>query len=77
MQYKFLYSECLKRKLRLFVTAHTLKRIDKAGGLDMYILTEPVASQASIVAEELRSVIVDVRALPKALLQQQQHTRHS
>lgn len=63
VQYKFLHSECLNRKLRLFVTAHTLKRIDKAGGLDMYILTEPVACQASIVCEELRTVIVAVRTL--------------
>eukprot|EP00892_Ulva_mutabilis_P001631 jgi/Ulvmu1/11469/UM077_0013.1 len=70
IQYKFLYSEALQRKLKVCVSTHALKRIDKAGGLDMYLLTEPVASQGSIVASELRKAVqqaykASARPLPK------------
>lgn len=61
MRYKFLYSEALQRRLRLFVTPATLKRIDRAGGLDMYLLTNNVAAEGSLVGADLRAVIAAVR----------------
>ena len=43
------------------MTAAALKYIDKAGGLDMYLLTQPAASHSSIVAEQLRGLVRSVR----------------
>ena len=65
MQYKHLFSEALKCQVKVCVTTHALKRIDRAGGLDMYLLTVPAASRGSIVADELRKSIIKVlRCLP-------------
>lgn len=57
VQLKSLYSEVLERSIYLDVTTDVLKRIDRAGGLDMYLLTQPMASKTSIVAEQLRGLI--------------------
>jgi len=58
----------LQRKLKVCVTTHALKRIDKAGGLDMYLLTEPMASQGSVVAAELRKAVKQVNPPHQRLL---------
>lgn len=60
VQYKHLFSEALKCQVKVCVTTHALKRIDRAGGLDMYLLTVPAASRGSIVADELRKSIIKV-----------------
>jgi ribosomal protein L28 len=60
VQYQALYSEALERKIYLHVTTDALKRIDRAGGLDMYLLTQPVTAHCSIVGEQLRGVITQV-----------------
>ncbi|ETV75605.1 hypothetical protein H257_10014 [Aphanomyces astaci] len=38
-QHKALYSEALDEKIPLHVTAHTLRCVDKAGGLDNYLMS--------------------------------------
>lgn len=38
-QWKHLYSEALDEKIGLNVTAHTLRCVDKFGGLDNYLLS--------------------------------------
>lgn len=38
-QWKHLYSEALDEKIGLNVTTHTLRCVDKAGGLDNYLLS--------------------------------------
>lgn len=38
-QWKTLYSEALDEKVNLNVTTHTLRCVDKAGGLDNYLLS--------------------------------------
>lgn len=60
VQYKHLFSEALQCQVKVCVTTYALKRIDRAGGLDMYLLTTPAASRGSIVADELRKNIVKV-----------------
>jgi ribosomal protein L28 len=62
VQYQPLHSEALQRKIYLTVTTDALKRIDRAGGLDMYLLTNPMAARGSIVAEQLRGLVQAVRA---------------
>ncbi|KAF0701096.1 Aste57867_8393 [Aphanomyces stellatus] len=37
-QYKHLYSEALDEQIPLNVTTHTLRCVDKAGGLDNYLM---------------------------------------
>ena len=66
VQYQGLFSDALQRKIYVHVTTDALKRIDRAGGLDMYLLTQPVASHGSIVAEQLRGLISAVRSPPPA-----------
>lgn len=39
--WKKLYSESLDESVRLHVTTHALRCIDKAGGLDTYLLSNP------------------------------------
>jgi ribosomal protein L28 len=64
VQYKYLFSEALQTQVKVCVTTLALKRIDRAGGLDMYLLTTPAASRGSIIADELRKSIVKVLHLP-------------
>jgi large subunit ribosomal protein L28 len=51
---KRLYSEVLDRMVPMQVTAHALKCIDKAGGLDNYVLNTPVAKMMSLKGMELK-----------------------
>ena len=51
---KRLYSEVLNRMVPMQVTAHALKCIDKAGGLDNYVLNTPVAKMMSLKGMELK-----------------------
>jgi large subunit ribosomal protein L28 len=52
-----LYSEALNKKFQLKVTGHALRTIDKAGGLDQYLLHYPKASEESTVAQRLKDQI--------------------
>lgn len=61
MQTAPLFSECLRRRVYLDVSASTLKHIDRAGGLDMYLLTTSAATRSSVVAEQLRGLVRAVR----------------
>jgi ribosomal protein L28 len=76
VQYKYLYSEALQRQVKLHVSTQALKNIDRAGGLDMYLLTDPAAQRGSIVAEELRKVIVQVWPDPGRLCPIDSDKRH-
>ena len=60
VQYQPLYSEALQRRIYLTVTTSALRAIDRAGGLDMYLPTNPAACSASVVAEQLRMLITEV-----------------
>ena len=53
-----LYSETLDRKIGLRVTSNTLRCIDKAGGLDYYVLNTKEKDLNSDVALRLREQIL-------------------
>ncbi|CBK24600.2 uncharacterized protein [Blastocystis hominis] len=53
-----LYSETLDRKIGLRVTSNTLRCIDKAGGLDYYVLNTKDKDLNSDVALRLREEIL-------------------
>lgn len=55
---KKLYSHILNRMIRIRVTAAALRNIDKAGGLDRYILTTPPKKLDSDFGEELREQLL-------------------
>ena len=57
MQRKSLYSEALGEMVRLRVTTHALRCVEKAGGLDRYILDTPERKLDSAVAMDLRETI--------------------
>ena len=57
MQWKRLYSETLDEMIRIRVTTHVLRCIDKIGGLDNYILSKKRKDQDSLVGEALRERI--------------------
>lgn len=52
IQYCTFYSEHLKRKLKVRVAASVIPKIDEAGGIDSYILNQPVPE--SWFAEKLK-----------------------
>lgn len=60
VQTRPLFSEALQRQVLVDVTPAALKQMDRVGGLDMYLLTQPVAAQASLVAGQLRQLILQV-----------------
>ncbi|MBF0189357.1 MAG: 50S ribosomal protein L28 [Magnetococcales bacterium] len=42
IQRKSLYSATLKRRIRMTITTSALRTVDRAGGIDNYLLTTPV-----------------------------------
>ena len=57
-QAKALFSEALGGRVRVTVTTSALRSIDRAGGLDAYLLATPPAKLDSDVGEELRARVV-------------------
>lgn len=53
-----MFSAALGARVRLTVTASALRSIDRAGGLDAYLLSTPPARLDSDVGEELRARVV-------------------
>ena len=66
VQKKRLWSEALQDFIRFSVTTHALRCIDKAGGLDKYILQTPPEKLNSATGEAARARILE------ALEEQQQ-----
>ncbi|DBA91472.1 hypothetical protein WJX77_007809 [Trebouxia sp. C0004] len=64
-----LYSNALERNVQLKVTAYALRCIDKAGGLDRYLLKTPDQELASDTGLKLRSEIIAKRQLQRATQQ--------
>lgn len=58
-QWKQLYSEALDEKVGLNVTTHTLRCIDKAGGLDNYLLSIKDERDLGVKGLKARDRIVD------------------
>ncbi|KAJ0398700.1 hypothetical protein P43SY_009346 [Pythium insidiosum] len=58
-QWKHLYSEALDEMVGLNVTTHTLRCVDKAGGLDNYLLSITCPRELGYKAFEARMRIVD------------------
>jgi large subunit ribosomal protein L28 len=63
-QWKHLYSEALDEKIGLNVTTHTLRCIDKFGGLDNYLLSITCERELGVKGLKARNRIVE--ALEKA-----------
>lgn len=61
-QWKHLYSEALDEKVGLNVTTHTLRCIDKAGGLDNYLLGVKKESELGVKGLKARDRIADALA---------------
>ncbi|GAB9468980.1 Mitochondrial ribosomal protein l28 [Globisporangium polare] len=61
-QWKHLYSEALDEKVGLNVTTHTLRCIDKAGGLDNYLLGVKKESELGIKGLKARDRIAEALA---------------
>lgn len=61
-QWKHLYSEALDEKIGLNVTTHTLRCIDKAGGLDNYLLSIKVESELGVKGLAARDRIAEALA---------------
>lgn len=57
-QSKLLFSAALGASVRLTVTASALRTIDRAGGLDAYLLATPPGRLDSDAGEELRARVV-------------------
>ncbi|KAK9818165.1 hypothetical protein WJX72_008080 [[Myrmecia] bisecta] len=70
-----LYSEALDRMLRLRVTPHALRCIDKAGGLDSYLLNTPDKKLQSDVGMALRAQVAAALEQQKVVAQQGQAQR--
>jgi large subunit ribosomal protein L28 len=58
-QWKKLYSEALDEKVGLNVTAHTLRCIDKKGGLDNYLLSITSERELGVKGLAARTRIVE------------------
>ena len=54
VQVKYYYSDLLQERLRLHVTTHAMRCIDKAGGLDDYLLYTPTHHLGEGLALRLR-----------------------
>ncbi|TYZ67504.1 hypothetical protein PybrP1_003727 [[Pythium] brassicae (nom. inval.)] len=65
-QWKHLYSEALDEKIGLNVTTHTLRCIDKAGGLDNYLLSLKKESDLGVKGLAARNRIAEVLATASA-----------
>uniref|UniRef100_K3X5B7 Large ribosomal subunit protein bL28m n=1 Tax=Globisporangium ultimum (strain ATCC 200006 / CBS 805.95 / DAOM BR144) TaxID=431595 RepID=K3X5B7_GLOUD len=61
-QWKHLYSEALDEKIGLNVTTHTLRCVDKAGGLDNYLLSLKKESDLGVKGLKARDRIVEALA---------------
>lgn len=61
-----LYSNALERNVQLKVTAYALRCIDKAGGLDRYLLKTSDQDLASDIGVKLRTEIIVNRQLLRA-----------
>lgn len=61
-----LYSDTLARNVQLNVTAYALRCIDKAGGLDRYLLKTSDQELASDTGSKLKVEIVAKRQLQKS-----------
>lgn len=61
-QWKHLYSEALDEKVGLNVTTHTLRCIDKAGGLDNYLLSVKKESELGVKGLKARDRIAEALA---------------
>ncbi|KAG9403645.1 39S ribosomal protein L24, mitochondrial [Aphanomyces cochlioides] len=66
--YKALYSEALDEKIPLNVTAHTLRCVDKAGGLDNYLMGitsyEELGIKGSAARERIAEALRMARSKP-------------
>lgn len=60
VQKKKLYSAVLDEQIRIPVTCGVLRKMDRLGGLDAYLLKTPDASLASDVGVALKRRIQDV-----------------
>ncbi|OQR95675.1 hypothetical protein THRCLA_22087 [Thraustotheca clavata] len=58
-QWKHLYSEALDEKIGLNVTAHTLRCIDKVGGLDNYLMSITSMAELGVKGSQARFRIAD------------------
>ena len=66
MHRKRLYSEILDRMVQLNVTTHALRCVDRAGGLDNYILNTKPQKLMSNKALELRAELLEAKGAGKA-----------
>ncbi|CCI41581.1 unnamed protein product [Albugo candida] len=64
-QYKHLYSEALDEKIGLNVTTHTLRCIDKIGGLDNYLQSISDEQELGIKGLKAKNRIVEALQTPK------------
>lgn len=65
-QRKRIYSEIMDKMIQLSVTTYTLREIDKAKGLDNYILNTHPQKLLSNKAMELRAELLAVQAAKQA-----------
>lgn len=61
-QWKHLYSEALDEKIGLNVTAHTLRCVDKFGGLDNYLLSIKDEQELGVKGLKARDRIAEALA---------------
>ena len=54
------YSETLDEMLRIKMSTHAMRCMDKAGGLDDYVLSKKRKDQDSVLGEELKLRIVSI-----------------
>lgn len=55
MQFKYrVYSETLDEMLRIKMSTHAMRCMDKAGGLDNYVLSKKRKDQDSVLGQELK-----------------------
>ncbi|KAK9898810.1 hypothetical protein P389DRAFT_39040 [Cystobasidium minutum MCA 4210] len=62
IQQKTLYSAALDEKLRIKVTASTLRTIDKVGGLDQYLLKSSLDPVLGKLGQKLKEQVIQARA---------------
>lgn len=66
IQKKSLYSATLDEKLRIKVTASTLRTIDKVGGLDQYLLKSSLDPVLGQFGQQLKQRVLDAKAAKTA-----------
>ena len=62
IQQKTLYSAALDEKLRIKVTASTLRTIDKVGGLDQYLLKSSLDPVLGRLGQKLKQQVIEAKA---------------